>query len=66
LVRVQGKLAKTPSFWISRPELEQRFENVNGFWLPSFNRSTTHVLFLGEADLTIEYADYHTQSCAGA
>lgn len=62
-VRIVGRLAKSPSFWLSRPEIEQRFEKVDGFWLPSYNRSTTSILFFGEADLTIEYSSYAVQPC---
>jgi hypothetical protein len=63
LVRIEGKLAKSPSHWISPPEVEQRFEKVNEFWLPSFDHSRTHVLFAGDVDLTIKYSDYQTKSC---
>jgi hypothetical protein len=63
IVRVEGRLAKSPSFWIKPPEIEQTFEARDGFWLPASNRSSTHVLFFGEADLTIAYSDYHVKAC---
>ena len=63
LVRIAGHLAKSPSFWISRPEVEQRFEMVDGFSMPSYNRSSTHILFLGEADLAVAYSGYQVQRC---
>jgi hypothetical protein len=63
IVRIVGRMAASPSFWISRPEVEQRFENVDGFSMPSYNRSTTKVLFFGEAELTIDYSDYQVRSC---
>jgi len=64
VVRITGRLAKSPSFWIARPEVEQRFEKVDGFWLPSYNHSSTQVFFAGEADLTIEYSSYRVQACS--
>ncbi len=63
IVRVEGHLAKSPSFWIKAPEVEQRFKQIDGFWLPSYNSSSTHVLFFGEADLTIESSAYQVQAC---
>jgi hypothetical protein len=63
LAKVAGRLAKSPSFWVSRPKIEQHFEEVDGFSVPSYNHSTTEILFLGEADLTIEYADYRMHAC---
>ena len=65
LVRVSGHLSKSPSFWLSQPVIEQHFEKVDEFWLPSYNRSSSHVLFLGEADLTIEYSGYNVKACDG-
>lgn len=64
IVRISGRLAKSPSFWLQRPEIEQRFEKIDKFWLPSYNHSTTHVLFFGDADLTIEYSGYRVRACA--
>lgn len=63
LVKITGLLSKSPSFWISEPKVQEFFERVNGFSLPSYNHSTTQVVFLGEANLTIEYSDYHLQAC---
>ncbi|HEX4771992.1 MAG TPA: hypothetical protein VH351_14235 [Bryobacteraceae bacterium] len=62
-VRITGTMSKSPSFWLSRPNIEQRFSSIDSFWLPSFNRSTTDILFFGEADLTIEYSGYSVTSC---
>jgi hypothetical protein len=66
IVRIVGRLAKSPSFWLSRPKVEQTFEKIDGFWLPSYNHSSTAVLFLGEADLTIEYSGYEVTACKDA
>jgi hypothetical protein len=62
-VRIEGVMSKSPSFWLSKPKIEQGFERVEGFSLPSYNRSSMNVLFLGEADLTIDYSAYTVTRC---
>lgn len=63
VIRIVGRLAKSPSFWLKRPEVELQSEKVKGFWLPSYTHSRTHVTFVGDTDLTIEYSGYEVQSC---
>lgn len=65
-VQVTGTMSKSPSFWLSKPVVEQRFEEIDGFRMPSYNFSKTHVLFLGDADLTITYGPYHVERCPDA
>jgi hypothetical protein len=62
-VRIEGTMSKSPSFWLSRPQIEQEFSNIDGFWLPTSNRSTTKVLFLGKAELSIGYSSYSVAAC---
>lgn len=62
-VEVTGSMSKSPSLWLSRPEVDQRFIDVDGFRLPSYNHSKTHILFLGDADLTIQYGTYTVERC---
>jgi hypothetical protein len=64
-VQIRGQLAKSPSFWTSKPRLELKFEKVGQFWMPSYNRTVTNVTLLGEVDLTIEYFDYELKACGG-
>jgi hypothetical protein len=63
IVWVTGHLARSPSFWIKAPEVEESFADVQGFSLPSSNHSTAHVLFFGDADLSVAYSDYQVQAC---
>ncbi len=63
-VEIKGTMSRSPSLWLSRPIIEQRFEDVNGAWLPSYNHSKVHVLFFGEADLIIQYSSYRISACA--
>jgi hypothetical protein len=58
VVRIEGEPAESPSFWIKRTEIRHSYKKVNGFWLPSENRSTSYMRFGGRADLSIEYQKY--------
>jgi hypothetical protein len=64
VLRVCGHLAKSPSFWVKAPEIDLQFALVDGVWMPVSDRSSTHVLFFGEAELTIAYADYRVKACS--
>lgn len=58
VVRIEGEPAESPSFWIKRTEIRHNYRKVNGFWLPSENRSTSFMRFGGRAELAIEYQKY--------
>jgi hypothetical protein len=58
VVRMQGEPAKNPSMWVSHTQIEYRWANVGGFWLPAHNESETQVRMGGKAVLTIDYSDY--------
>lgn len=63
VVQIKGHLSQKPSFWVKRPEVEQRFEKVQNFWLPSYHRSAVRITFVGETILTIEYSKYQVNHC---
>jgi hypothetical protein len=58
VARMQGEPAKNPSLWVSHTQIEYRWANISGFWLPVHNESVTQVRMGGKAVLTIEYTDY--------
>jgi hypothetical protein len=58
VARMQGEPAKNPSMWVSHTEIEYRWANIAGFWLPIHNESETQVRMGGKAVLTIDYTDY--------
>ncbi len=58
LVRIEARPAKNPSFWISHTDIDEEYEQVQGFWLPRSNRSTTKVRIGGTAVFTIDYGTY--------
>jgi len=58
VVRIEGEPAESPSFWIKRTEIRHSYKKIDGFWLPSENRSTSYLRFGGRAELSIEYQKY--------
>jgi hypothetical protein len=58
IVRIEGKPAKNPSFWIKSVHFVHTYQKAGPFWLPATDRSTTDARIIGATDLTIEYFDY--------
>jgi hypothetical protein len=58
VVRLLAEPAKNPSFWTKKSDLEQVYVKVNGFWLPTHNRSVSSIRLGGRAELTIQYTNY--------
>ena len=57
LVRVEGRMAKNPSFWTSKVYLVRRYERVGGVRVPVRLDSTAQIKFAGESTMTMIY-DY--------
>lgn len=55
LVRLQGRLAKSPSFWIKDVDIVRRYERIGGSVVPVALESKAQVRFLGEATLRMTY-----------
>lgn len=57
LRRIEGRVAKSPSFWTSRVEIVRRYGRVNGVRVPLFTASVADVKIAGrsEFDMTYEY-----------
>jgi hypothetical protein len=51
LVRVQGRLAKSPSFWVKNVDIIRSYERIGGVVVPVALESTAHVRMLGPAML---------------
>jgi hypothetical protein len=58
IVRVEGKPAKNPSFWIKSVHFVHTYQKTGPFWLPASDRSITDARIIGATELTIEYFDY--------
>ena len=66
VARIEGRPAKSPSWWISSTEVHHRYSKVDRFWLPVHNESVTHVRVGGQAVLTIEYTDYKIKTATAS
>jgi hypothetical protein len=60
LRRVEGTLAKSPSFFIKRLEFVQEYQEVDGFSLPSHLHSVSNVRILGRTIVDIFHRDYQS------
>jgi hypothetical protein len=59
LVRLQGVLAKSPSFWIKNVEIVRSYARIEGAVVPVSLQSNAHVRFLGPATLRMTYVYSH-------
>jgi hypothetical protein len=59
LVRIEGRLSKTPSFWTRRVEVVRRYERINGIRVPVAIESVAHVLVAGRSTFKMTY-EYET------
>lgn len=57
LVRVEGRLAKNPSFWTTRVDVIRRYERVNGFRVPVRLDTTAQIRIAGASTMSVVY-DY--------
>jgi hypothetical protein len=57
LVRLQGRLAKSPSFWVKNVDIVRTYKRIDGNVVPVALDSTAQVRFLGNAMLHMTY-DY--------
>jgi hypothetical protein len=55
LVRLQGRLAKNPSFWVRDVDVVRKYARVRGVVVPVAMESTAHVRFLGPATFRMTY-----------
>lgn len=59
LLRVEGRLAKNPSFWTSRVNVIRHYARLDGVRVPVATESTAKVKFAGAASLDVQY-EYET------
>jgi len=59
LLRVEGRLSKTPSFWTRRVEVVRRYQRINGVRVPISIESVAHVLIAGRSTFQMTY-EYET------
>lgn len=59
VVRVEGRLAKNPSFWTSLVNIVRRYARIGGVRVPVATETTAKVKFVGTSQLQVLY-DYET------
>jgi hypothetical protein len=58
IVRVEGRTARSVSFWIGKPFIVLDFRKVDDIWVSSANHSVSDVKFLGKTELSVEFTGY--------
>jgi hypothetical protein len=59
LVRIEGQLSKTPSFWTRRVEIVRWYQRIAGFRMPTALESVANVRIAGVSTFRMTY-DYET------
>jgi hypothetical protein len=59
LVRLEGRLAKSPSFWITRTNVVRSYRTINGTVMPVSLHSTAQLRFFGSSQLLMTYRYSH-------
>jgi hypothetical protein len=55
LVRIEGRLSKTPSFWTRRVEVTRHYQRINGVRMPTAIQSVAQVLIAGRSTFQMLY-----------
>jgi hypothetical protein len=55
LVRIEGRLSKTPSFWTRRVEVIRHYQRINGVRVPIAIESVAQVLIAGRSTFHMKY-----------
>jgi hypothetical protein len=63
LVRVEGRLAKNPSFWVRNVDIVRTYQRIGGVVVPVAMDSTAHIRLFGAATfrMTYRYAEINGQ-----
>lgn len=59
LVRIEGRLSKSPSFWTRRVEVVRHYQRINGIRMPIAIESVAQVLIAGRSTFKMTY-EYET------
>jgi hypothetical protein len=64
LVRLEGRLARNPSFWVTRVNVVRSYRAVNGVFLPVSLETTAQLRLLGSSKLGMTYRYSHVDDRA--
>jgi hypothetical protein len=53
--RVEGRLAKNPSFWVTRVDIVRSYRRINGVLMPVLLETTAQLRLLGASELRMTY-----------
>jgi len=66
MVRAEGSLVKSPSFFLKKVDFIQDYQDVGGFMLPTYLRTVAKARIIGLAVVHVFHKDYHPQTVAAA
>jgi hypothetical protein len=55
LQRVEGRLAKNPSFWVTRVNVVRSYRRINGVLMPVSLDTTAQLRLMGASELRMTY-----------
>ncbi len=58
IVRIAGRPAKAPSFWVKRADFVRQYQKRGEFWLPAREETIIHLRIYGKRILTIDHHSY--------
>ena len=58
IVKITGRLAKSPSFWVKYVDFLRNYQKIDGFWLLSREEAVSAIRIFGKETLTIDYENY--------
>jgi hypothetical protein len=58
IVKMAGRPAKKPSFWINDAEFVRQFQKIDGFWLPYRDETSIEVKKYGRKTFTVDHERY--------
>lgn len=58
IIRIEGKPARNPSFWVRSVHFEHTYQRVGQFWFAQSTRSDSQLRIFGDSVLTIDTSDY--------
>ena len=61
LLRAQGRVVKSPSFFIKKIDFVQDYATVDGFTLPAHIHSEAQTRLVGKAIVDITHSDYRPE-----
>ena len=62
MIRIEGKPARNPSFWVRSVHFERTYQKVGKFWLALSTRANSKLRIFGDSILTIDTSDYRLKA----